>query len=250
MEPYEWQARFAALIFFLLGVCIGVIWQNVGGMLVFFWIATAGSMAPYFIDHLKAKAKHVDFAGVKTFSAHDPSPIAITADDPDEGVPALALVPFGGAAASGFHMRDGGTAINSGGYAVVPLDQIHPLSRTLTHISVIPQECTIEEIEGISPHFLAAIESHGWHPVNSRFYVAMMGESSFSPPTLKRLNQQNIQTMKDGLLTTAKSEAQQALATVVQHDDVIKLIREPEQRKRRRERHRAEAEDEEARNGD
>src|SRR6266508_4132017 len=159
MESYErfaWYVTIVLLIAFLVAMAMGAnpatAFGYMFGLLMLVWVS------PLFVERIKAKTAnhhHVGNIGIKP--CFNPKPLAATSDDPDTG-PGLMLFTFGGGGGSGFHLKDGGTGFNSGGYFIEPIDAIIEHDGGLTAHPCIFQEVTFDSI---IPQFQATIMENG-----------------------------------------------------------------------------------------
>src|SRR6266540_6375142 len=124
MEPYErsaWWVSIFILIAFVVAVAMGANPATAAGftfgIIMLIWVS------PLFVDRIKARtANHHLVGNIGMKSCFNPKPLAATADDPKTGAPGLAIFTYGGGGGSGFHLKDGGTVFNSGGYFIEPID--------------------------------------------------------------------------------------------------------------------------------
>src|SRR6266540_3348125 len=176
MEPYErsaWYVTIVLLIAFLVAMAMGAnpatAFGYMFGLLMLVWVS------PLFVERIKAKTAnhhHVGNIGIKP--CFNPKPLAATSDDPDTG-PGLMLFTFGGGGGSGFHLKDGGTGFNSGGYFIEPIDAIIEHDGGLTAHPCIFQEVTFDSI---NPQFQATIMENGYHNTNTIIYQATEHEDA------------------------------------------------------------------------
>jgi hypothetical protein len=223
MEPYErsaWWVSVFILAILVVAVVMGANpFASVGitvGMVALSW------MTPLLIDKIKAKTAnhhHVGNLGLK--SCYNPKPLATTADDPKTGMPGLRLFTFGGGGGSGFHLKDGGTSFNSGGYFYEPIDAAIELDGgTMVH------PCLFQEVrfDTLLPQFQTAAEENGIHPANTRFYGSIVHVGSVKPPSVKMLNEEAIMLMKEKAAAESRQIASDVMGAAASNMDLIDRI--------------------------
>ena len=222
MEPYErsaWYVTIVLLIAFLVAMAMGAnpatAFGYMFGVLMLVWVS------PLFVERIKAKTAnhhHVGNIGIKP--CFNPKPLAATSDDPDTG-PGLMLFTFGGGGGSGFHLKDGGTGFNSGGYFIEPIDAIIEHDGGLTAHPCIFQEVTFDSI---IPQFQATIMENGYHNTNTIIYQAIVHLASIKPPSMKMLNEEAIMTMKDNVAAQSRTAASDIMGQTASQMDLIREI--------------------------
>lgn len=237
MEPYERDAWMITAILTLTWILSMLVWQNylTSTAVYFALVCMTWSFLVFFMDRIKGHtANHMHLGNIGLKSCFNPEPLMITADDPETGAAGRALYTFGGGGGSGIHLRDGGTSINSGGYALVPRDAPIKIEGGLTIFA-----CNFSEIawDALLEQEMATVRDNGFHPTNTHIYAAMVHVASFTPPSLKVSKMQTMMELESEMASNSRRKAQDVggdLATVLEQLDHINASRNPSVAKRAR----------------